>query len=308
MTPQFAHSWHAAGRWLPLASLGGDRVHVVTQGSGPSVVLLHGFIQSSWAWRFALDVLARRFTVHAVDLPGCGWSAKPKVSYCLVHQAERIAELLGKLGAESAHLVGNSLGGALALELALLVPHRVGRIVLVNPASPGLYPIALLAAVQHETTAPLLQLPGISKVVQLGLRHVAYARLPIDDAFLQAFLQPLWTPGATHAALQVARHFNSDLRALDRRLHDIPHRTLVLWGREDRMVPLRAVERLTRRLPDALLELFDCSGHCPMEEEPERFCREVLRFLAATDLDTGSPGIHFRASGKGANLHKERAP
>ena len=276
-------SWHPAGRHLALRSFAGQRLHVVSLGAGPHVVLLHGYIQSSWAWRHNLDALARHFTVHAVCLPGFGWSDKPaRPSYRLLHQAERVLELLALLGAETVHLVGNSLGAALALEVAVLAPHRVGRLVLVNPAGAGTYPIASVARLQHEAWEPLFRLPGVPQVLALGLRHGAYARLDVDAAFLRAFLGPLYSAGGLHAALKVARSFHADLAALDRRLPDIPQPAYVAWGQGDRIVPRTVIERVARRLPDARLEPFDCSGHCPMEEEPERFNREAVAFLRAT--------------------------
>ncbi|MSP90206.1 MAG: alpha/beta fold hydrolase [Myxococcales bacterium] len=276
-------SWHPAGRYHALRSFAGQRVHVVSVGEGPHVALLHGFIQSSWAWRHNVDALARHFTVHAICLPGFGWSDKPgRASYRLLHQAERVLELLDVLGADTVQLVGNSLGAALALEVALLAPHRVGRLVLVNPAGAGIYPIALVARLQHEALEPVLRLPGVPRILALGLRHGAYARLDVDAAFLRAFLSPLYSPGGVRTALKSARAFHADLAALDRRLPDIPNPAFVAWGQGDRIVPRAVIERVVARLPDARLEPFDCSGHCPMEEEPDRFNRETVAFLHAT--------------------------
>lgn len=277
-------SWHPCGRFVKLESLGG-RVHVVSvpgpAPDAPHVLFLHGILQSSWTWRANLEALASQMHVHAVCLPGFGWSDKPETSYRLVHQAERMLELLDVLQVPRAHVVGNSLGGALSLQLAVVAPQRVGRILLVNPAGAGLYPMALLAAMQHQAAAPLLHLPGVGMALALGLRHGAYARMAVDRPFVHSFLQPLKSAGAGRAALKVARYFNRDMAALDRRLPDVASKVLLMWGKGDRVVPLAAVRRLARRLPDARVELYDCSGHCPMEEEPGRFNREALAFLTA---------------------------
>lgn len=284
-------SWHPLGRFVQLDTLGQHgvrgRVHVVSMPGpspdAPHVLLLHGFLQSSWTWRANLDALAARMHVHAVCLLGFGWSDKPEAaSYRLVRQAERLLELLDRLDIPRAHLVGNSLGGALALQLAVLAPQRVGRILLVNPAGAGLYPMAMLAALQHQAAAPLLGLPGVGVALALGLRHGAYARLAVDRDFVHSFLQPLKSAGAGRAALKVGRYFNRDLAALDSRLPDLAAPVLLMWGKGDRVVPLSAVRRMAARLPDARVELYDCSGHCPMEEEPERFNREANAFLGAT--------------------------
>jgi pimeloyl-ACP methyl ester carboxylesterase len=280
-------SWHPLGRWLALDGVG--RVHVVTvpcrdphAATHPrDVLLIHGYLQSSWTWRQNLEALAAQLQVHAVCVPGFGWSDKPRhIGYSLPEQAARLWQVLDSLGVQQAHLVGNSLGGATALQMAVQAPARVGRLVLVNPAGHGLYPMAALASLQHELAEPLLHLPGIPTLLRLGLQYGAYANLDVDAAFLQRFLQPLQTAGAKRAALQVARHFNRDLRALDRRLGEVQAPALLMWGQGDRVVPLAAVQRLARALADARLELYDCSGHCPMEEEPRRFNRETLAFLS----------------------------
>ena len=285
-------SWHPAGRWLDIGGFG--RIHVVSlprhaQGqpaAGPDhprhVLLLHGYMQSSWTWRHNLQALQSEFHVHAVCLPGHGWSDKPRhQGYRLALQAERVLALLQQLGAQDCHLIGNSLGGALALQLHLLDPRPRRRLVLVNPASQGRYPMAALAALQHELLEPLLHLPGVRWGMGQGLRHAAYVTLAHDKEFIRQFLAPLDTPGARRAMLNVARYFNRDLAALERRLPDIQAPVLLLWGQADRIVPLSVVLGLERRLPDARLELYTGSGHCPMEEEPERFNMETLAFLSA---------------------------
>lgn len=291
-TPLMQRSWHPAGRWLDVRGFG--RLHAVSlprlrQGppaAGPDqprhVVLLHGFLQSSWTWRFNLQALQSEFDVHAVCLPGHGWSDKPRdQSYRLALQAERVLALLQQLGARDCHVVGNSLGGALALQLHLLDPRPQRRLVLVNPASQGRYPMAALAALQHELLEPLLHLPGVHWGLGQGLRHAAYVTLARDKAFLQQFFAPLQTPGARRAVLNVARYFNRDVAAVEQRLADVAAPVLLLWGKADRIVPLATVQKLERRLPDARLELYTGSGHCPMEEEPERFNTETLAFLTA---------------------------
>lgn len=291
--PQPGQSWHPCGQFVAAGDL--PSLHAVSlPRQGPplpvaqgetqaeAIVFLHGYLQSSWAWRHNLAPLAKHFAVHALCLPGFGWSDKPRhLSYRLAKQAQRVLAAMDALGVQRAHLVGNSLGGALALQMALAAPQRVARLVLVNPASHGRYPMALAAALQHEWLEPLMYAPGGKLALTLGLRHAAYANLPVDRALVGSFWQPLQTPGAKRAALQVARYFNQDLKEVDDRLGEIRAPALLLWGRGDRIIPLASVQRLARKLGDARLELYDCSGHCPMEEEPLRFNREVQAFFTA---------------------------
>lgn len=279
-------SWHPAGRWvtLPERGAGSLRVHVVTLGQGPDLLLLHGFAQSSWAWRFNLERLGQHLRVHAVCVPGFGWSAKPPAAnWRLGAQAERMAALLDALGIGRAHLVGNSLGAALALQLCLLRPEAIDKLVLVNPAGPGLYPVAMAAALQHPALAPLLALPTVPWGLRLGLRHVAYRKLTIDDGYMERFLQPLRGPDAARVALSVARHYVPDLRALRGRLPEVTRPCLIIDGAADRVLPRRTVAATGERLSQARTVTFAHSGHCPMEEEPARFNQAVVAFLGAPD-------------------------
>lgn len=277
-------SWHPHGRRVrvPDRDLGSLGVHAVTLGSGPDLVLLHGFVQASWCWRDVLDDLARHHTVHAVCLPGFGWSDKPATGAMrLADQARRLLTWLDVMGIGRADLIGCSMGGALALHLAAKVPARFGRVVVVNPAGPGTYPMAWLAALQRPAWAPLLQLPGVPFGLRMGLRFAAYAQLPVDDAYMAHFLAPLRTPGAAQAALAVASTYNDDLRRLAGDLAAVRAPTLVIRGGKDRVIPARVVHGVAQAVPGSRVLTYDAAGHCPMEEEPARFCTDVLAFLRA---------------------------
>ncbi len=275
-------SWHPAGHWLALTSFGGARVHYVRPSprAGPPLLLIHGFAQSSWAWRFVLPALCQHFDVIAVCLPGLGWSDKPlDAEYRYPAQVARLVELLDKLALPSAHLCGNSLGGALAMQLAAVQPQRVRRLVLVGPAAHGLFPAALLAELQHEAMAPLWTLPGFDLLLRLGLRHGAYKHLPVDDHYMAHFLAPLRSAGAVQVTLRIARSFRKDLEALEPLLPRIHAPTLLIWGAHDRLVPRHIVRHVLRRVPQTRLSVYADSGHCPQEEEPARFAAEVQAFL-----------------------------
>lgn len=256
------------------------QVHCVTAGTGPDVVLLHGYVQSSWCWRHNIDVLARQFRVTAVCALGLGWSDKPlHASYRLAARSERTLQLLDALGIERAHMVGNSLGGALAMHLAQNSPSRVGKVVLVNPAVAGHYPMAWLARTMRPRWRRAFRAPGVSAGFWLGLRVAAYHRVDVDETYMRHFLGPLAQPGAVEAALLVARYYARDLALVSDRLHDLHAPLHLVIGKHDRIVPATVTRALGERLPGAAVATFEHSAHCPHEEEPERFNANISAFL-----------------------------
>ena len=275
-------SWHPQGQWLALDSFGGARVHCVRPRphAGPPLVLLHGFAQSSWAWRFVLPELCQQFDAIAVCLPGLGWSDKPPhAAYRHALQVERIVELLDRLEVPRAHLGGNSMGGAIAMQLAATHPQRVNRLVLVGPAAHGMFPAALLAETQHEAMAPLWSLPGFDRLLRLGLTHGAYKHLTVDDHYMAHFLAPLRAEGGVAATLKIARFFRRDLQLLEPLLPQIAAPTLLIWGKHDRLVPRHIVRHVVRQVPQTRLKVYADCGHCPQEEQPEKFVADVRDFL-----------------------------
>lgn len=277
-----AQSWHPAGQWLALDSFAGARVHFVrpSPSAGPPLLLVHGFAQSSWVWRFVLPPLCQQFDVIAVCLPGLGWSDKPTaVNYRFTDQTARLVELLDRLHLSRVHICGNSMGGALAMALGGQHADRVDRLVLVGPAAHGVFPAALLAELQHEAMAPLWSLPGFDQVLKLGLIHGAYKHLPVDDHYMAHFLAPLRAHGAVRATLRIAKHFRQDLRQLDPDLQRIRAPTLLISGRYDRLVPRNILRHVVASVPQTRWLVYHASGHCPQEEEPGRFVADVRDFL-----------------------------
>lgn len=280
-----SRSWHADGRWIEIPVPGTEtvRLHVVSVGAGPDLLLLHGYVQASWCWRHNIAALAEHFTVHSVCALGFGWSDKPQdAGYRLADRGDRTLLLMDALGIDTAHMCGNSIGGALALHLAATRPQRVGKVVLVNPATPGRYPMAALATMMRpKWRVPFGAIPGVGAVLWVGLQTAAYRRAEVDQEYMDSFLKPLAADGALDAALSVARFYNRDLAALDKRLGDVQSSCLTVLGDHDLVMPPSVSRRLVDRLADSNLYIFKDSAHCPHEEEPQLFNAVVADFLLA---------------------------
>jgi len=243
-------------------------------------VLLHGILVSSWAWRFNLDALSQHFRVLAVCQKGHGWSGRNADDYSIGALARFVSRLLDKLGIDRFHLVGNSLGGAVSLRLTLDEPHRVDRLILVDAAAvPVMRSIDRIMAVQSGILAPVYRTFGRPWVFQLLLRTLAYRALPIDRHYMEWFMSPLRQKGTIKAAVHVIRELQPGLQQIFENLHKIERPVQLIWGRHDRLVPLKAGLILNRTLPTSRLEVLSHCGHCAHEEDPERFNEIALAFL-----------------------------
>src|SRR3989442_5687779 len=168
--------------------LDGLALHYVAEGRGPAVVLVHGLGGFAESWRHNVDAVARRPTVYAVDLPGCGRSAKPAAEYNLAFFATALHGFLEALGVHHASLVGHSLGGAVVLTYALTQPARVDRVALVGGLVPGFSyrPSRGDRLVAVPGLAEALALSRLAPVYRPALAPAVYLPSPAEFRFLVA--------------------------------------------------------------------------------------------------------------------------
>jgi pimeloyl-ACP methyl ester carboxylesterase len=271
--------WHPRSRFI---DVDGWTAHFVDIGdSKVPIIFLHGFLVSSWAWRFNLRPLARHARIIAPCQKGFGWSDKRGDDYSLSSLGDFAIRLLDHLGVERAHWVGNSLGGAVALYIAAHHPERVERLVLVDAAGvPFRREVRMLTKGLQSWMAPVCRVGGRSLVFQALLRTFAYANIPVDRRYMEGFMAPLMQGGSFRSAIRVISSLNDGLRELFPRLESIRKPTLIVWGAKDRLVPLKAAHILNQRLYGSDLVVFEECGHCPMEEAPDRFNRLLIDFLS----------------------------
>ncbi len=278
-------------RWRPPAVTGtirevdGARVHVVEAGSGPTVVLVHGFAGSVFSWRAVIPELAREARVIAVDLPGFGASDRRRgIGYGHERQAARLAELLRGLGIERAALVGHSMGGAIVQRLAVREPALAGRLVLVASVSAG----ENLDVGRRRRAGALafgaLELATWSPTAMYALGRRALRRMVFDPAFVtepvvRGYIDPLLVRGTVGAVGEMAREHAAEAPAP---LAAIRAPTLVVGGAADIVVPPARADDLANAIPGAERPvILERAGHLPAEERPDAFLRAVLPFLRA---------------------------
>ena len=246
-------------------------------GSGEPVFLIHGSGPgvTAWAnWRLTMPVLAERFRVIAPDMVGFGYTERPAdIRYTMDGWVEHALGVMDALGLEQTHLVGNSFGGALAL--AIRAPHRVKRLALMGsvgvsfPITPGLE-AAWGYTPSIENMRALLDVFAFDrKLVNDDLARLRY-EASIRPGFQESFASMFPAPRQRWIDAMASR--DADIRAL-------PHETLLIHGREDKVIPTAASQRLFELIPRAQLHLFGQCGHWTQIEHAGRFTQLLTNFF-----------------------------
>ncbi|MCH8948778.1 MAG: alpha/beta hydrolase [Chloroflexi bacterium] len=272
------HSDDAPGTFL---NIDGDLIHYVEAGRGLPVVLVHGWNGSTFSFRYVISELARQYRVIAIDLLGFGYSARPaNGDYSLSAQAKLVSVVLDRLDVEHATLLGHSMGGAVAMRVAVGNPDQVERLVLADSVTVS----QVRRAVRFSWLFRLLMpLAAPFTMHRERFRRRVFRSAVHDPAFLTPEMlaghyRPLHMRGHLQSlAKQLIDRGRDDLWLPDR----IGQPTLILWGEHDRWIPLAAGEAMAEQIPDARLVVVPSAGHMPLEEQPEFCNRELLKFLPA---------------------------
>lgn len=273
------------------AMLHGRSVSYVEAGAGPVLLLVHGMGGGYENWREVIDPLARRYTVVAPDLPGHGASAPGNGDYSIGAHAVGLRDLLLALGHERATLVGHSLGGGVAMQMAYQFPELAERLVLVS--SGGLGPevslilrAAALPGSELWITATARTASWAGATVGRGLAKVGLRPAP-DVAEVARGYASLVDRGRRAAFLSTLRSVISvsgqRIDASDR-FHlaaGIP--VMIVWGARDPIIPVSHGESAHAAIAGSRLEVFSGVGHIPQLEAPARFVTVLERFVEQTE-------------------------
>jgi pimeloyl-ACP methyl ester carboxylesterase len=276
--------WRMHRRWMEVQ---GRAVNVVELGSGPAVVFVHGLSGGWQNWLENIPVIAEAgYRCIAMDLPGFGESPMPAEQISIAGYARFLDALLDQLGIDAACVVGNSMGGYVAAELAITVPQRVERLVLVAAAGITSQELRNERALRGLKRAEwLLGLYGsfFAARSQFVASHERLRRraLLLITAHPELLPGPLvWEnlrgsgkPGFIDALDALTNYPIKD------RLQQIGCPTLVIWGQKDYLVPVRDADVFTSLIPDARKVVFADTGHVPQFERPEAVNRLLLEFL-----------------------------
>lgn len=275
-----------AGGASQFVAVDGMGVHVRDEGSGPAVVLLHGTSSSLHTWDGWAERLRQGHRVVRFDLPAFGLTGpSPARDYSIDAYTAFVDHLTTRLGLQRFVLAGNSLGGGIAWAYALAHPDRVRALILVDAVGYPLrgfdLPIAFRMA-RWPVLPSLLTHLDPRRLVENGVRKsygdasrihpdavVRYYELTLRAGNRAAFVDRMRVPQRDDSA----------------RIRELRQPTLILWGTDDRLIPVEAAHLFARDIPGAQVIVYDGLGHIPMEEDPARTAADVERFLSTLALD-----------------------
>jgi pimeloyl-ACP methyl ester carboxylesterase len=245
-------------------------------GQGPQVLLLHGWGGAIESFAPVLNDLQRSYTVHAFDLPGFGESSLPPAAWGSAEYAQLTLKVMDHLNLDRPHLIGHSFGGQVSLRLAATSPERVGKLVLVGSA--GIHTRPKLATRLKRWAARLGKwLATHGGEIGERLRTTIYGRVQSQDYANAGPLRPT-----------LVKVLNEDLTPL---LPQIKSPTLLVWGEQDRDVPLAAGQVMARSIPGVQLVVFENAGHFAYLDQFDRFRLLVGRFLREPDRPSASTSV-----------------
>lgn len=268
-------------------NINGLEIHIRKMGQGePVFLMLHGFASSLYTWHAIMDSLSHIGTVIAYDRPGFGLSERPLTwhgqnPYSAAAQVDLAASILNYYGVQQVVVMGNSAGGAIAMQMALDQPERVSALILVDPAVyhggniPGWLKV-LLKTPQMRYLGLFAARQVLSRgrgMINLAWHDPGRITPEIQENYLKPFKVANWDKSLWEFTLA------SRPIGLAHRLGEVDLPCLIITGDDDRIVPARDSLRLSRGIPNSQIAIIENAGHVPHEEQPGLFLEAVFRFL-----------------------------
>jgi pimeloyl-ACP methyl ester carboxylesterase len=255
-------------------------------GNGKPIIFLHGFGVSSYSWRYISEYFKSKYQIILIDLKGFGLSDKPiDYHYSILDQAEVIFKFIKGNSIQNACLVGHSLGGAIALATYIKI-HEAGmrsieKLILIDSAGdkqkvPGFIALLQTPIINHIS---FLTIPShvSTKIV---LKKVFFEDSKITDEVVKTYASYVELPGARHAFIETAKQISpKNFRGIVQKFKNIEIPVLIIWGKEDEIVPLSVGKKLESEIPNSQLIIIPQTGHAPHEENPSETIKIISDFL-----------------------------
>jgi pimeloyl-ACP methyl ester carboxylesterase len=264
----------------------GERVAYLDVGQGQPVILIHGFGGSMWQWEHQQQPLSAEFRLITPDLIGSGLSTKPEIEYRPEQMLDYFIGFMDALRIRQAALVGNSMGAGLAIGMAMTYPDRVSQLILID---------GLPANVRERLTSPSIKrtldtaapswlasfgnwlLGGV--MIESVLKEIVHDPALLTPAVIERSNRNRQRPGVIPPLMTVRDTLPLWESGFAKRIGEIRHPTLILWGEEDRVFPLPAGEDLHQTIKGSTLVRIPNAGHIPQWEQPDLANRAMIEFL-----------------------------
>lgn len=256
----------------------GMDVHYRVEGQGMPLLLLHGTASSLHTWDEWTRLLTRDFKIVRLDLPAFGLTGpRPDRDYRISTYVEFLDEFMDKIGIDSFHLAGNSLGGGIAFVYAANHPDKVGKLILLDPSGfpykeqPRIFQLA-----QNPIFAAAIKKVTPKSLIRQNIEEVYANDNMVTDLLVNRYYDMLIRKGNRQAFVdrtKIPYENDQDL------LPSIEEPTLIMWGAEDVWIPVANAQKFNELIPDSRVIIYDNVGHVPMEEHPLKTARDALDFL-----------------------------
>jgi pimeloyl-ACP methyl ester carboxylesterase len=263
-----------------------QRIAYLDVGTGPPVILIHGFGGSMWQWEYQQHDLSQHFRVLTLDLPGAGLSDKPDIDYQPDQMLDFLVGFMDAVNISQTTLVGNSMGAGLAIGMALTHPARVDKLVLIGGLPQHVMEKLTSPSIRRalETRAPswLVSFGNMlfgGLMIESVLREIVHDPALLTPAVIERSNRNRQRPGLMKPIMAVRENLPLWESGFAMRLGEITHPTLVLWGEEDRVFPVAVGKELHQTIQGSEFIRIPLAGHIPQWERPEVVNQTLITFI-----------------------------
>lgn len=262
-------------------NINSHKINYIDQGVGIPLVFIHGYGASIFSWRKNLPILSKHFRVCALDLLGFGFSDKPlNESYSVDSYVKLIVQFMDALKIKKAILVGHSLGGGIAVLTALKHPTRVRRLILIDAEAYAISRPLMLKVAQLPVINSLIHHIIGKWVVHISLKRSFYDQKLVTKDLIESYYRPFRTKNGKITPIKVLQAIDfKKMRTISKNYKKIKKRTLIIWGKEDRISNIRLAYRLRRDIRYSILKIIPKSGHLVQEEKPKEVNEAIINFI-----------------------------